>query len=674
MVAAMLLAAVMLLGCLDGCAQNAGGETETTDVSNELPDASTESLLRTDYYDYVNGSTVEAKEIPSDASFWSYFYDCRTNIEQEMTALMEEMTEKASTLESGSDEQKMTDFYLSALDTESRVKAELGPVQFYIDGIRAAASIDEYISAIVQIVKNVDCFSLTGLSCTIDPEDSMRYVLTVRSADTVLSREEYEDDTEVAPVYREYIANVLRYLGGDAENVQALAEKVYALQKELALGKLSTAEAFDLAKTTNFYTLEDLKAAFPNLRFGVQIAAEAYDKDFDRVLVQDVGGLETADALCIEENLETLKAYSCFILCNDWAQYADPELFGIYTDYNNAYNGIESKQTDKKTAINLVSENFEFEFGYLYGTHFLGVEARTQVENITREMIETYRARIDALDWMAEETKTEAKKKLDTMKIRIGYPDTWKRRTAEAVIVSPENGGSLIENKFALATAMKKATRAEFREPVDHTEWLMSPQTVNACYAAQDNSINFPAAILQAPFYIRDAGRAELLGGIGSIIGHELSHAFDISGSQYDEKGNYRNWWTAKDYEHFQELAQEVVDYYDAQIGFEDIHVDGDLTNVENIADISGVSVVLSLLGDCGQEDLRIFFEAYARVWADKRTDESRRNRLKTDVHSPGKVRTNAVVSLMDQFYEAYPEIVEGDAMYVAPEDRITIW
>ena len=287
--------------------------------------------------------------------------------------------------------------------------------------------------------------------------------------------------------------------------------------------------------------------------------------------------------------------------------------------------------------------------------------------------MDVFRKRIDGLDWMEESTKAAAKRKLDTMDVHIGYPDKWPEYQNRAKILAPDEGGSFINNVLELKHTVAQHHMDSLGKPVETGYWSMTPQTVNAYYSASKNEIVLSAGILQPPFYDPHYSYAQNLGGTGQTIGHELSHAFDAHGAKYDEYGNLHNWWTDKDRQKFLAESKKISDYYSAIVVIDNIHIKGEQTIGEDIADLAGMELSIAPLGS-DQKALREYCEIYAKAWAYKVTDKFLKLCLNTDVHSPFKTRCNEVLRSSPEFYLAYPEIKEGDGMYLAPEKRLGIW
>ena len=355
--------------------------------------------------------------------------------------------------------------------------------------------------------------------------------------------------------------------------------------------------------------------------------------------------------------------------------YLDPELtpasLAAAQEYQTAAGGIEKKKDFERTVSETVQEKLGFQCGRVFCETYFNEDAKQDVASIIRQIIDVYDNRLAHMEWMTESTRQEARKKLKAITVKVGYPDQWPQDKYSLVLKSPDEGGVYIDNIMEILKASQDYSFKTRHDPVDRNEWGMTPQTVNAYYNPGNNEIVFPAGILQAPFYDPEAEPVANLGGIGAVIGHEITHAFDTSGSQYDEKGNLRDWWTAQDKQHFRELAQKVIDYYDT-MEVNGIQVNGTLSVTENIADLGGVSCITEIAKEKGY-DLKELYHAYGVIWATKYRDEYLSYIMTNDTHSPGITRVNAVLSAIGDFYTAFG-VREGDGMYRRPEDRPHIW
>ncbi len=678
-----LAAIVMLSFLISGCGKSKEAQPEQTaaqpaNVTGEAESAPGETPdgvgLEDDYYEYVNQNLLAQVEIPKDSSSWSYFYKLDKDSYQVLNQVLNETVNNRKEWAPGSLQQKISDLYLTAMDMEGRRNAGFGQLEPYLDEIRNASGINDYLKSVGHAYRDLGVGSIITLQWMEDMSDSSRYALYVDGADLGPGKETLEDKTQEALMdqYKAYIGRTLEYTGQSHEEAEKAAAQILALQKDLAESALSLSQQNDPGIIYNPYSVAGLKLLLPEGAVD-SVLSSAGLADVDTLVVTQKAQMEKISRYLTEDHLPVLKNYSIFSLVNDFAPYLTPEIRNNYLDWNNVQSGVKERKTDEKIASEMTQNMLGFEFGKLYVEKSFSHEDKAAIEEMARQILEAYKKQIMALDWMGEETKAAALKKLDSITLKIGYPDKWPDDYSKASVTPAEKGGNLIDNVLSLIKAKTDVNREKVQKPVDKTEWAMTPQTVNAYYNPTGNEIVFPAAILQAPFYDPAADHASNLGGIGTVIAHEISHAFDSSGSLYDEKGNFHVWWTNEDRARFKALADRVVAYYDGQEGYKGRMVNGAQTLNENIADLGSMACITSIAGD-DVEGLRQVFKQYATIWAAKYTPETMIKRLNTDVHSPARVRVNGVLSSTDAFYKAYPEIKEGDAMYAAPEKRVKIW
>lgn len=671
------LAAIAVLSFLiSGCGKKMETQPEQTAAqpANVTGEASGGVRLEDDYYEYVNQHLLDQVEIPKDSSSWSYFYQLDKDAYEVLSEVLNEAVKDRKASEPGSLEQKIADLYLTAMDMEGRRTAGFGQLKPYMDEIRNASGINDYLKSVGHAYRDLGVGSIITVQWMEDMSDSSRYALYVDGADLGPGKETLEDQTQekLMDQYKEYIGRTLEYTGQSREEAQKAAAEILAFQKDLAESALSLSQQNDPDIIYNPYSVAALKPLFSQGTVDSFLTSAGLG-DVDSFVVTQKEQMKKIGQYLTEEHLSLLKNYSVFCLINDFAPYLTPEIRNNYLDWNNVQSGVKERKTDEKIAGEITQNMLGFEFGKLYVEKSFSQDDKAAIEEMARKILEAYKNQIMALDWMGDETKAAAVKKLDNMSLKIGYPDKWPDDYGKASVIPAEKGGNLIDNILSLVKAKTDVSREKVRQPVDKAEWGMTPQTVNAYYNPTGNEIVFPAAILQAPFYDPSAEYASNLGGIGSVIAHEVSHAFDSSGSLYDETGNYHVWWTSEDRAKFKALADGVVAYYDGQEGYKGRMVNGAQTLNENIADLGSMACITSILGD-DAESLRLAFRQYATIWAAKYTPETMIKRLNTDVHSPARVRVNAVLGATDAFYKAYPEIKEGDAMYVAPKKRVKIW
>ena len=664
---ALVLALMMALGCCGTAfAAEDGG------VVDFLPD--TKPAPEDDLYGYVNFDILQDKEIPVGYSSWDGFTENKLEITEELNEMLDECVANAGTYEKGTPEQKIADLYLSYVDEESRDAAGIEPIRPYLDAINDASTIQEYVEAIATLDGELGYGSLLATSVDTDLYDSTRYAAIIRQADLGLGKAYLEDESMSSywDIYKTLITKLFVLYGLSEEEAAEKTEGVFALQTKLAASTLSEAELYDYSKSYQPMSRDELAALLPTVDLGPVLEAFGMS-GIERFLVMDKGQLEAVGQVFTEENLQLLKDFSTATLLKDMASYLGMDYRQAKQDYSTAMNGVTPKELPE-AAKDSVESDLEWEFAKLYVEKYFPEESKQEVLDMVDEIIAWFSGRIDELDWMGDETKAAAKKKLDALNVKIGYPDSYDfvAYLDDVEYVSPADGGSLIENKLNEYRVYAAYSHSLLGQEVDKSAWGMTPQTVNAYYNPSANEIVFPAGIIRGVFFDPDASRAAHLGSIGAVIGHELTHAFDSSGAQFDENGNLNMWWTEEDYANFTALQQDIIEYYDSYEVMDGITVNGELTLGENIADLGSLHCVTELCGD-DPEDLRELFTAWARAWVVMESRERFDKLIRTDVHSPDVARVNAVVSATDAFYTAY-DVQEGDGMYVAPADRVGIW
>ena len=660
----LLLVLAMLLGL------SAAALAESDGLVDFLPDE--KPALEDDFYAYVNFDLLQDAEIPDGYSDWSPLNEISLQIDEELSRIVDECVQNAGTYEKDTPEQKIADLYLCFVDQESRNAAGLGPAQPYIDRIQSAGTIPEYLEALAALAREVGCASLFAPDVDIDLYDSNMYALYLYPANTGLSKAFLEDESMSSywDIYKGFLTDVLTLYGaGDAAEK---ADAIFALQRQIAAASLSEAEMRDYSKSFQPMAAADIDAMIPDF-CEIMIGDRFGSAEIDQLTVLDPGQLAAIAELLTEENLPLLKDYSTAVFLCDLSYNLTMDFREAYINYNTSLQDITPRSLEEVSKLAL-QDYLGWDLGRIYVEKNFPEESKRDVEEMVGEIIEWYRSRIEELDWMSDETKAAARRKLDTMTIKIGYPDDYGFIDYLDAIqyVSPADGGSLIENVFAAWQAAQAYSDSLLANPADKSAWAMPPQTVNAYYYPVNNEIAFPAAIIRGAFYNPERSRAANLGGIGMVIGHEITHAFDSSGAMFDESGNLNMWWTEEDLASFEALQREIIDYYSAYEILPGFFIDGALTLGENIADLGALHCVTSLCGD-DPEALRELFDSYAASLAIKETYNAFESNLLNDVHSPDAARVNAVLSSTDAFYTAY-DIEEGDGMYVAPEGRVGIW
>ncbi len=626
--------------------------------------------LQDDFYQAVNTPVLSAHPLGENQSQWSGFYELQTNIVKDLNSLIDDLVAEKDKYAQGTKEQKIIDFYLMARDMDTRDKAGVEPLRPYLEKIDQAQTVAEYVDVLAQL-QRYGFGSIFRFTVSQDMLDSNKYVLT-DSGPMYVMQKDYYAPGEANEAVQQALLNLIRQmflLAGESEEEAAkTAQQVYDLQKEFAMNSPGLEDQLNVDLVYNPHTKAELQSLYSNCDIEGMLKTIGIT-NFDKCIVQVVENAKKVNSYLTQENLDLLKKYTKYCLYLSCSGYLTSAHYKALNDFNIALLGaVEDKSMDT-VAKELTQSLFVWEFGKLYTDKYFSEESKKEVEDMTKQLIQTFRNRLQNITWLSDATKQKAATKLDTMKVKIGYPDTWPAYLDE-IPIDPSK--SIIENVTHIEEALNADVQKRLDSGVDKTRWVASPQTVNAFYNPQANDITFPAAILQAPFYDKDADYAQNLGGIGTVIGHEITHAFDTNGAGYDENGNYNNWWTQEDLAQFTARAQKVKDYYSSIEVTNGVFQNGDMTVTENIADMGAMACVLDIVGD-DKEAQRKVFESNANIWASNQTDQYRDYLLMADMHSQNKVRVNAVLPLFEQFYDIF-EVTKTDAMYVAPEDRVKIW
>lgn len=652
-------------------------EVATTSIETQLETLSqaTGTSYKDNFYDVVNATTFASHEIPATDAQWSWFGE----LSDEQDAQMEEIFSEINSKENygkGTPEQKLHDLYALYSDTEARNADGLGAFQSYMDAIVNAGSLTEYVTAVMSLSVDTGYGSILPMfGVSQDELDSTRYVVSVSAGDSLMGKDYYENEAyePYIQLYNQYLANLLVVNGFTQEEAVRMVENTDAIARKIASAELDTTDYYDVEKVYNVYSEADLIAAFPGIDMASYMQAEGFAGQ-DMYLVPEEEKFAVCSSLLTEDNLQALKDYSATVLCGDLASVTTQTAYDLTIELSNKLNGITEARPNEYYWMSQTAGSLDWNYGVLYTENYCSKEAKEEVTKMIHEIIAEYKNIINSQTWMSETTKQAAIAKLDTLQVKVGYPDDFSYYLSlEAPITSKKDGGTLTSNVIDMHSMYKAYELSLLGKPVDKTKWIATPQTINAFYDPSNNGITILAGIMQKPFYDPEASEATNLGAIGVVIGHEISHAFDSSGSQYDANGNYNPWWTEEEYITYTDMCQKIIDYYDVFPSVETGEtVDGALTITENIADLGGMYAVTQIVGH-DKEALQEMFISYANMWAEKMTYEYASMLLMLDVHSPGRARVNAVVSSMDAFYEAF-DIQEGDGMYVAPEDRVGIW
>jgi putative endopeptidase len=632
-----------------------------------------------DLFGHVNGRWLDETEIPSDRSAWGSFTVLADAAEEHVHRIIEELAQGEH--EAGSNAQKIGDLFASFMDEERVEQLGADPIRGELEELGAIAD-KTALAAYVGRLERQGGGGFFGAYVDTDDRNSERYVVNVLQGGLGLPDESYYREAKFAEVREKYLAHLERMfaLAGLADAATA-AQRVLAVETRLAEGHWARAETRDVIKTYNLRSLADLKDAAPAFAWDAWATAlGADDQTLAEVVVRQPSFFEHFSNVLAEIDLEDWKAWTAIRVIRSAAAYLSSDFVDeSFEFYGRTLNGTPELRARWKRGVAFVEGSIGEAVGEEYVARHFPPRAKEMMDDLVANLIAAYRTSIESLDWMTDDTKQRAYRKLETFRPKIGYPE--KFRDYSELEVSPTD---LLGNARAASAFETDRQLRKIGSPVDKDEWLMLPQTVNAYYNPGTNEICFPAGILQKPFFDADAEPAENYGGIGAVIGHEVGHGFDDQGSQYDELGNLNEWWTEADRAAFKERSDKLIAQYD---GYEprDLpgeKVNGALTVGENIGDLGGVTIGLkayeiSLDGEeapvvNGLTGRQRVFMSYAHVWRTKRRKEQMLQLITTDPHSPAEFRANIVRNLAE-FHEAF-DVEPGDGLWLDPEDRVRIW
>ncbi|AGX45343.1 M13 family metallopeptidase [Clostridium saccharobutylicum] len=633
--------------------------------------------LQDDFYGAINNEWLSTTKIEQGKDQASVFQEVSDMVMKQKRDIINELLEKQNQYGENTDQKKIINIYNNTLDTEDRDKEGIKPVQKNLDKIKNIKTIQD----ITNLWSNKEILNSTiNFTVGSDAKDATMNVLYIEPTTISLGNsDEYNNPTEstakTKALIQEYYNKILMLDGYTQEEAQSKVNDMFKFEGMIA--KSMTGHKEELADSNiqqsiyNVYTLDELNALAPNLDLTSVMASLGIEKA-NKIILEEPKWLEAFNNLYTNENVPLIKNYLEILNLSNASEFLSEDFEKVGTEFNNKAAGIVGSRPKEEEAVSMVNGLMGMGLGRIYADKYVSQKTKDDVENITNEVIETYKSRINNLNWMSSETKKNAIEKLEKLDVKIGYPENWIDYS-NVDIKSYKDGGSLYENAMTIYNFSRNEMFSRLNKQVDKKNDFFQPQTVNAFYNATNNSIMIPGGIIQGHFYDPNASREVNLGGIGAVIGHEISHAFDNNGAKYDADGNFKNWWTADDYKEFEDKTQKVKDFYSKIEALPGKNINGALTVGENIADMGGMACMLDILGTMKNPDYKAFFESYATTWRQVVTKEYEEYCLNVDAHSPNKFRVNAVLQQFEKFYETYG-ITQNDGMYVKPKDRVAIW
>ncbi len=631
-----------------------------------------------DFYRHVDGTWLKNHPVPAEKSNYGSFTKLADDAEAQLKLIIEAAAAKTDK-QTGSDEQKVGDYYTAFMDETRADELGLKPLEgelARIDALEDKAALAPLMADLSRIGVNV----IPGYVDT-DAKDSSQYMVYLFQGGTGLPDRDYyldpsDEFAQIRAKYQSHIDSMLKLAGIDDSAAQAKA--IMALETRIAEKQWDKVDSRDADKTYNKYAFADLPKLMPHFDWPAFIDGTGIGKSPGLVISQP-SFFEAFDDILKDTDLATIKVWLKWQLVSQYAPFlSKPFVDENFAFYGTTLNGISELKPRWKRGVDATEGALGEVLGRIYVSEHFPPEAKARMGVLVQNLVKAYEASIKELDWMSDETKQKALVKLSKFTPKIGYPDKWKDYSALEVKADDLVGNVMRSNQVEHAREA-----AKLGGPIDRGEWHMTPQTVNAYYNPGMNEIVFPAAILQPPFFDMNADDAVNYGGIGAVIGHEIGHGFDDQGSKYDGDGNLKSWWTDEDRKHFEERTKALIAQYDSYEALPGQHVNGAFTIGENIGDLGGLSIAYTAyrmqLGDKEAPviddlsgDQRLFM-GWAQVWRRNYKDENLLQRLKADPHSPSEFRCNGIVRNLPAWYAAF-DVTENDKLYLPPDQRVKIW
>ena len=677
----MMMICTMATACTEKATEKkAENETNKVFPAIELGNMDKSINPADDFFRYCNNNWLKNNPIPEEYTSFGAFTEIDQRNEKLIQSIIDEVSNDTNATQ-GSMSQKIRDFYNAGMDTAAineRGYSELLP---YFEKVNALTDKAD-LSALVGYLHSNGFGGFFNAGGGTDPKNAEMIIMHLYQGGLSLpDRDDYleESSQEMRDKFVEHVTKMFQLVGVEAEVAAAKAKGILDLETQLAQNSMSRVERRDPDRVYNMRSVVELQKSTPNFKwrdYFVNAGAPAFE--FSSLNVGMPNFITALNGIIVNTDLQVIKDYLTWKIITGSASLLSEDLatenFNFYSKY---LYGQEVQQPRWRRILNATSDCLGEAIGQLYVEKYFPAESKEKMLKLIGNLKVALGERIKALDWMSEETKAKALHKLDCFNVKVGYPDKWKDYSK--LEITPD---SYFQNFHNFISFENEFEMAKIGKPVDKDEWFMTPQTVNAYYSPDMNEIVFPAAILQPPFFNPNADDAVNYGGIGVVIGHEMTHGFDDQGRKYDEKGNLNDWWNADDTTKFKERTQQLVKLFN-EFELRGNHINGELTLGENIADLGGLNIAWDAyqMTDEAKANQSIdgftpaqrFFISYGTIWRNNIRDKALERRIKEDVHSPAEARVNRTLGSMPHFYEAF-DIKPENKMYLAPEERASIW
>ncbi|WP_448823270.1 M13 family metallopeptidase [Capnocytophaga sp.] len=679
--ALLFSSAVLIVACGGNNKKSENAMTDkNADKGLSLAEMDTTVRPQDDFYNYVNGTWAKTAKIPADKPTWGSFHILREKTDENCLLILDNLLKE--NFAQGTEGQKIKDLYESFIDWKKRDAEGLKPIEGLltkIDNIKTLADLQKYLEEVTPEGENPIC----AWGVYADMKDSNMNTVYLGNFSIGMGRDYYQKDnkenTEALQKYQDYVMAIFKVLKDD--KAAEKAKQMVDFERSVAKLMLTNEEDRNPNLSYNPQTMAELSKLVKNINLPQLLKNVGVNTD--KVVVSEIRLYKQYDKFINEKNLPLIKDYLKYQLVADNASNLTKELDELsFNFYSKELQGQQEQRPMNKRALSVINGILGEAFGKLYVEKYFPPKAKEEMVTLVDYLKKSFAQHIKDVTWMSDATKEKALAKLNKFTVKVGYPDKWEdysKLTIEPAAKSVYYTNLQRVNEWAYQKSLEKVGK-----PVDKTKWGMSPQTVNAYYNPLYNEIVFPAAILQPPFFNFEADPAVNFGGIGAVIGHEMTHGFDDSGAEFDGDGNLQNWWTPEDKKNFENATQALAKQYDQYEPVKGVFVNGTFTSGENIADLGGVNIAFDALQmylkDKGNVDKisnftqdQRFFISWGTVWRTLSTDKYLTNQVKTDPHSPGYFRSFGPLVNVDAWYKAF-DVKEGDKLYKKPEDRIKIW
>lgn len=679
--ALLFSSAALIIACGGNNKKSENAMTDkNADKGLSLAEMDTTVRPQDDFYNYVNGTWAKTAKIPADKPTWGSFHILREKTDENCLLILDNLLKE--NFAQGTEGQKIKDLYESFIDWKKRDAEGLKPIEGLltkIDNIKTLADLQKYLEEVTPEGENPIC----AWGVYADMKDSNMNTVYLGNFSIGMGRDYYQKDnkenTEALQKYQDYVMAIFKVLKDD--KAAEKAKQMVDFERSVAKLMLTNEEDRNPNLSYNPQTMAELSKLVKNINLPQLLKNVGVNTD--KVVVSEIRLYKQYDKFINEKNLPLIKDYLKYQLVADNASNLTKELDELsFNFYSKELQGQQEQRPMNKRALSVINGILGEAFGKLYVEKYFPPKAKEEMVTLVDYLKKSFAQHIKDVTWMSDATKEKALAKLNKFTVKVGYPDKWEdysKLTIEPAAKSVYYTNLQRVNEWAYQKSLEKVGK-----PVDKTKWGMSPQTVNAYYNPLYNEIVFPAAILQPPFFNFEADPAVNFGGIGAVIGHEMTHGFDDSGAEFDGDGNLQNWWTPEDKKNFENATKALAKQYDQYEPVKGVFVNGTFTSGENIADLGGVNIAFDALQmylkDKGNVDKisnftqdQRFFISWGTVWRTLSTDKYLTNQVKTDPHSPGYFRSFGPLVNVEAWYKAF-DVKEGDKLYKKPEDRIKIW